>query len=650
MHRPLLAALLLGAALSLGCDGGGTVDVSSADGGPGPRRDAAGTGTGAGGAGGGTAPRPPVRDGGGSDRTGSMADRPSRTVTVSREAKQILPSGWALLGTHRTACSHGLVSEGASADRWCAVSRPGRMIGRRELWVLNITKGAGMNVMCDGSSPLCIQLTDDLFSGQPDVGPAYPTSHRFTGDVLVYYAKPESRSSDLYKGPVFVWKPGWTAGKQIASNKGVLCSGHGRADVAVCIENITDENVEPVEWDLHAGPIDGGPLPKVARITPLRAANNATQWRSGFTADGKWFAYSTGGRTTMPRDREALHVMRTEDIASADKRVTVGSGISRWTISPDTKRWFYLRNYNYNTEGEPRGDLYMANFPDGANETLLVGRVGAYSLLVDADDKERGIIYLDNVRASRGAFKILRDIAKFEDPNATVEIVKMIGSVPILSTDFKWGFYAREFDEDTGLSDAWIARLDDQPRVCALTMGLEASIFGAPFNRSAGLTFWADNIDLDTDSGEGWAASPDGCSNKRQFSNAVDFWFVYRDEGMVLSDDSDGDVVTLRVLKFANDGKQLASNRGMELQKTVDRIYSVLPSFEGTIFSISVSSDDKQNGLYYMKLPFEAAPAPADAGAPRDTVTAAPAPDTAAAAAADAQAPSPGSVDAVSGG
>ncbi len=219
--------------------------------------------------------------------------RPLRCPRPFNEAaKKLLPARSVMLGVHRSSCSYGPSSMAAGAPRWCAISRPGGTLGSLELWVLNATKAAadpaGSLTWCSGAGNAdCVRLSTNLFSAQPDVGPVYPTAHRFYGDTLIYYAGALSGPSELYRGPVFAWKPGWPAGKQIGSNNAVLCSGHSRADVAVCIENISPEGVMPVTWDIHAGGLEGGPMKKVATITPVHPVTEASQWGSGFTADGR---------------------------------------------------------------------------------------------------------------------------------------------------------------------------------------------------------------------------------------------------------------------------------------------------------------------------------------------------------------------------
>ncbi len=620
-------------ALFVACDGetlSGSATPGAGDGGPtaGPmvKRD------------GGTTmvqPGPAKLDGGPKmgNNPGSAPATPRPPVAINDAAKQIFPTGAVLLGTHRTACSSGLAAPGTSPDRWCAISLVSRQLGRRELWVINSKKVAAGDVKCDGSTPDCKKLSDDLFSGDPEDGPAFPTAHRFYGDTLIYYADAKSRASDLYKGPVYAWQPGWPAGKPIASDTAVLCSGHARANVAVCIQNITPMNVEPVQWDLHAGPIDGGPMKKIARITPSRGQNGASQWRSGFSADGSWFAYSTGGTKTT--DTETLYAMKTADIGNETKVITVGTNISRWTMSADGKNWFYLRKYNYNREGQPSGDLYTAPFPDGADkEVFLAGKVGLYQVLADADDKDMGLAYLDGLKQRQGTFKLMRDVTQ---PEVITNVVPMTitEGTPLFSRDLSYAFFAKDADTETGLTDAWIAKLGVgakgmEPTACRLTRNgqTEASLFGSPFNRSGGLAFFTDQVDLVTDSGEGWYASPSECTTAKpgatRFARDIDFWFIFRDDGMVYTDGSDGEVVTLRQARFEDSGKKFGAIA--DLQKGVDRMFALLPNFEGLMFTISGSTSEKQNGIYYMKLDLTAGtPAPrvdAAVGAPPSSAAA----------------------------
>jgi hypothetical protein len=110
--------------------------------------------------------------------------------------------------------------------------------------------------------------------------------------------------------------------------------------------------------------------------------------------------------------------------------------------------------------------------------------------------------------------------------------------------------------------------------------------------------FWMDNFDAATDSGEGWVANPDGCASRRKFSNAIDFWFVDGAKALLLSDDSDGQRVSLRYAPVQS------GQLGMPAlaQRQIDRMFAVLPNFEAVLFSIT-SSQATVDGVYHLPLP-----------------------------------------------
>jgi hypothetical protein len=497
--------------------------------------------------------------------------------------RRLVPGRAQLVGAHLTGCSH----QPSSSERWCAFSLPGQTLGRTDLWAINLTRALAGNVTCDGNDPSCRRLTDDLWTGMPEQGPSHPTAHRFEGDTLIFHANAPSNLT-LYRGRIYAWRPGWSEARQISSAQGVTCSGHLRSDVAVCIENITAEAVMPTQFDLSAGRIGASPLPMVARITPSRQ-NQASQWRSGFSANGDFFAYSTGGKTVQ--ERETLSVMRSDDTAFLDRRTVVGSGLSRWQIARDGQRWYFLRNYNYSTEGDPAGTLVQADFPSGANETVVGSRVGAFLLLSDGTDADRGIGIYDTVTLGVGTFRILRDAG---NPGTAVTIASKVASA-VLSPDLRFTYFSTVFDDSTGHGDAWIARTDGTGR-CALTTSPTTDSYGSPFLAHSGLVFWADRVDPDTGVGEGWRANPDGCTDKQKFADRVDFWFPARDSGLLYSDMGDGKLATLRTLKLGPDGAWPPSG-SVIAQAQVARVYAVLaPDRDYVLFTPGPGT--AEDGLY----------------------------------------------------
>lgn len=543
-------------------------------------------------------------------------------------AKQLLPGRARLVGTHLDACSNQTPS--SNGDRWCAFSLPGVNLGKTDLWVINVTKAAAGTVKCDqknpDTDPNCIQLTTNLWTGQPDGGPAHPTAHRFDGDTLIYHADTPA-NVDLYSGPIYAWRPGWKEAKQVSSGrKAITCSAHFLTEAVVCLENITAQNVMPVQFDLTAGKLNDGAQP-ITRLTPLRANTQASQWRAGFSRDGQYFAWSTGGKTTSAADRETLYYVKVDDIKAdgkaGDRAKTVVAGVSRWNISIDGKRWYYLKNYNYDTEGNPSGTLAMRPFPDGTDdqEVVLATKVGAFQLLSDGSNTDRGIGFFDNVSGGMGAFKIMRDVNK---PDDVVTVIRGVSGA-LVSPDLRFVYYSQDFDVNTGSSDAWVVHTDGTGK-CALQSSPTTDIFGAPFTSTSSLVFWADNIDPVDGVGEGWYANPEGCTGKKRWANGIDFWFIARDQGMLFSDSGTGDVATLKYMTLPG-GNTLGSP--VEIAQQMGRVYGVLPGFEATVFQITQGTNF--DGLYvFANLPFKSsAAATPDGGAPKPDAAVAPKPDAA---------------------
>jgi hypothetical protein len=137
--------------------------------------------------------------------------------------------------------------------------------------------------------------------------------------------------------------------------------------------------------------------------------------------------------------------------------------------------------------------------------------------------------------------------------------------------------------------------------------------------------FWVDKIDLIDGVGEAWVANPEGCTGKRKWADAMDFWFPVRDQGLLYSDEGAGnETATLKYVQV------MGGTLGMPvtIQKQVGRVYAAMPSFEGVLYTISRGVDF--DGLYlYGKLPF-ASSATGDGGTTTPTVDAgAPAADAA---------------------
>jgi hypothetical protein len=534
---------------------------------------------------------------------------------VSPDIKRIVAPTkelFGLAGSGESACSHQVPASGPG-DRWCAFYQVDATSA--ELWVINVTKAANGQVACDGTDANCLRLTEDLWLGQPEdeggnlIPPFFPVFNQFTGDTLIYYADSEV-GDEFYVGPVYAWRPGWKKGKRISTAKGYTCFGHPRADVATCIDNVAVE-ANVVRFDLRAGRLQGGEsadstLPLIDKITPSHS-NRVEKWHSDFTPNGDVFLYSTG-RTR--EDKEVLYAVRTDEAGQQDKRVTLSQDATRWQISNDSQRVYYLKGFDYSNAGDHAGTLAVLDLPTGANGADLVPKVGSFQVLQDGTSADRGLAYMENYVKGRATLKVMKDRAA---PGSSVQVA--MGVVDFtMSPDLRFALISRESNSGTGTDDAYIAKVDGSP-ACALQMKKTTRRLGEPFLRSGGLVLWADNFDPRLGLGELWSAKPDGCAGAKKVLSDVAVWYPIGDRGIVAYDDSDGDFGTLKFAPLTN-GSEIGAFT--KIQEQVDRLTtSVVGAGEALVFSVTNTVPAGAAGIYlFNKFPWSpAAPAAGDGGA-----------------------------------
>lgn len=520
-----------------------------------------------------------------------------------------------LVGDTASACSNQVPAMGApTPDRWCAFTLPFQLPGRTELWVVNVTKMlANVPVKCDSRNPTgdpnCKLLTTELWTAEPAEGPTHPDTHRFDGDTLVFHAKSTS-TLDAYVGPIFAWRVGWPEARQLSQgNRAYTCGAHFSAEMALCIEDLSD--TAPLQFNLTAGPLTstanptGSGLKTLARITPTRPGTQSSQWSVTFTRTGDYVLYSTGG--TMREQVENLYLVKTSDItptATMIPSMKVADNISRWRLSVDGKQIYYLKAYNYSTEGDPAGNLMAADFPTLANEKMLMPKVGLFQVLFDGTENNRGLGMFENVVVNKGNYKIMRDINM---PTMVSTVATGVSSIAI-SRDLQYVYFSKEFDQ--GLSDAYVGRADGTGTPCTLTTSIQAALFGSPFTFNSSMVMWVDLVDRADGVGEGWYAPVAGCgtaANKKKFTDRVDYWFFYRDQGLIYSDDGQGigvgGTATLKLAPLTGGGTAVGMFTGVQQQ--MSRLFAITPNFEAVIFSISGSANAASDGLYlYSMIPF----------------------------------------------
>jgi hypothetical protein len=538
----------------------------------------AGAGT-AGGAGSGGSGGGGSGDGGATDAAradgGATAGMAKTKLLVGRRAR--------LVGGPVSACSQ----PPGNGDRWCAFTLPGTPVGTTELWSLNVSKAIPADVPCDGTSPACVKVTGALWTGTPDSGVVHPLAHHFDGETLIFYVATSPITAQAFTGPVHAWRPGWPQGKQLSGANGYSCEGHERSDAALCIEDVHLE-AKPPYFDVHAGRVNGSPLPLAARVYPS-SPTNARQWSMAFSPAGDYFAWSTGGATAA--EKETLYVSKIDEVGMAAKRLTVGAA-AQWDISTDGKRWYWLRDYNYPPRGtatDPAGTLMTAEFPSGANPTMVATQVGSYVLLGEAN-ADRGVAFLDQLAAGKGSYKFLRDASK---PAEAVTLAKDVVTA-VVSPDLRYSLLQTQYGASADVGDAVILKNDGTGR-CMLSAGTSAGQFGAAFLPGSGRVLWADKVDPMTLEGEGWLGNPDGCTEKQKFGDRVDFWFLAGDAGFVFSDSATTSTSTLRFAKLGAGG--LPADGPTTVRAGVGRVYAPLGlDREYVVFQIGDGGAD--DGIY----------------------------------------------------
>jgi hypothetical protein len=542
----LASVWLLAACGSAGCDGdtgtGVVIDGGAADGpGPGP---------------------------GGEDGASAAGDAPAPELDASRDAAsprdvlavadtrpapsgQPLPPGLSparrlfdaqasLTGEGQSSCSHQQPPSG-DGHRWCAFARPAAGGSAYELWVIDVTTATTSAVPpCDGSSPGCLRLTSNLWTGFDFNGPIHPYSHEFAGDTLLFYADAASAKGEGYKGPVYAWRPGWARPRRISSDRALICWAHDRALLAHCVEDVRGDPMKPDTFELHAGPIsdtDGLTLPSLGRVRPIRA-DGRPAWQTRFSPRGDFFAVSS---PDPDRAVETLRVIATAELGQAMPREIIRDA-SEWQISNDGQRIFFMRE-----EARDESALWVADFPSGANAAKIDSKVGTVITLGPAG-QDLGVAYLAEPTRGQGVFRLLRDSRMPASASTLFTFDDMLEGLS-LSDDLRYTVW------DDADFRARVVRNADL-RSCELNVNHDLPAYQPSFLGDGRLVFWNEDSGGDRDRRDGFLASPDGCQGRQRIAQAVYFIAPIADRGVILADEVD-DQTQAATLKYAaiTDGK-----------------------------------------------------------------------------------------------
>jgi hypothetical protein len=312
--------------------------------------------------------------------------------------------------------------------------------------------------------------------------------------------------------------------------------------------------------------------------------------------------------------------VKLDDLGQPGKAVTIGAGISQWVLSADSKRLYYLKGFNYGAGGAASGTLTMTAFPPTVppvETTLVPTKVGGFIPIGDTDI-DGGVAYFD-ARSGMTSLKVIRDPTR---PDMVLTAAPTIAGTLAVSRDLRFVYYYRQIDGTTRTSDGYIARTDVASPPCTLTTSGLSDRYGVPFSANGALVFWADNVDVETGTGEGWVGNPDGCTAKHQWTEDIDFWFIHESNGMIFSDALKADTASLSYVGFP-DGKSVG--KPTVIQPRAGRIYGVLPDFGAVLYTIPRIAPAKDGIYLYSRI--NLAGAPGTDGGSTDSTPASP-PDT----------------------
>jgi hypothetical protein len=515
---------------------------------------------------------------------GDFDDLPAlRTVRLSDGPTE-------LVGRDLSACSHQPSTPGDVAERWCAFVRRAPL-GAAELWVVNLRRALLDGARCDGSSPHCLRLTDQLWTGQQPLADGYPTINAFHGDTLIFYPRPASgnRTNEAYRGPIQGWRPGAASPQTLTSDGGRSCLGHQRSPGLVCMDNERRMDRQGV-FDLLAGSFGARsdrPLHAIDTIWP-EAADGDRLWQVGFSPDGSYLAFSDpvpeGPGTTTKMER--LRIVATQQVGLVAPRELLRD-VTAWRFSADGKRLYFLRGFNYGRGDSPRGTLAVANFPSGTGARELLPMVSRFDLLGPVPGHGQALAFYQEVPAALDRFGIL------SDPTRPASLTVLGDSVDdaVVSPDLR---YTLLFGlGEGGEAATFVARNDGSGR-CRVAAHPGPGIYAPTFVPSPAVLLWGEDAPANNLLTEGWLGDPATCQPRQRFSERLAYYRNTR-RGVVWADLEEG-ARSLRLHHAPFVQGSLDLDHTEEVRRTVDNRVTLIDG-RYLLYTVSRGEPD-QMGLF----------------------------------------------------
>jgi hypothetical protein len=436
-----------------------------------------------------------------------------------------------LVGNGRDACTHQTPPSG-DGDRWCAFTLGPGVGGLADLWVIDVSRSATGNAPpCDGSDAGCLHLTNKVVTR----GAMF-----FDGDTLFYGTDSTAASGADFLGRIYAWRPGWSAGRQVSSDAGFTCIGNTHSAAAACLDDPGGDPANRDSANVRAGYLAtqaGGALPTFGRY-PLRNDNN-TAWQAALSPDGTVFALSDADSIGA---KQTLRLAPTNQIGQAVPTHALDD-VFGWQISNDGQKIYFLRGANQSP------DLYVADFPSGANPTLIETGIKAFIFIGDRPTDQA--VEIAKIRQPGGAVELLTDRATTKAKTIFTYSDFLNGAA--VSPDLQY---------TTWLNDDFhgVVFRNSDLTTCTINEGTNRSVYDPSYLDGAALMFWkerlidAPNVDLR----DGYFAPPEQCGQKTRFARNVDRIVPVGDRGLVFTDEVDETArATLKYVAVAADGSTL---------------------------------------------------------------------------------------------
>jgi hypothetical protein len=467
----------------------------------------------------------------------------------------------------------------ANIERWCGFYRG------TELWVLNIGRAGVLGqARCDGSDPGCLRLTTSAF--RSDVAQVY-WRPGFEGDLLIYQADPRQRAGQDFRGNVYGWRPGWTAGRPLSSPNGLFCQANELDGSSVaCFEQVDDTHA-----DLRGGrlPVDEKtPLPRIAGGTLGTSAIQTTY-------SGDYLVYSSAADGQLP----SLYAVPAGQVSDPGTRVLIANDARLLAVGANGTKVFFLRGAN-STKTNAVGTLMRVDLPTGKNPVEMARAIenAATVHVRDASD----IVYAhEGVDSNLEAVhRVFPDVAV---PTRSIVVGRSNVDAFALSNDAKFA-YTQARDANSGKD---IGRVFDLTTEIACELGPVPSTTdtnGVPlpaidrFSADGTRVYWRKLVST-PESIETWMANSADCKPIRLLGVRADLPWDLGSRGLVFQEDwSSANGGALRFVKFDAKGQILPAVRILD---ATDRNFAVIRGETGAVV-VFTSGAPSREGIYFTRV------------------------------------------------